>query len=143
MSEAAMWGWLRDHVFSGRDRDATRVENRVGIGTPDVNYCVKGRGEGWIELKYADAWPKGEDTVLQLEHYTPQQKVWGRRRRAAGGRCHLLLQVGTDWLLFDAKIAPHFVGKSPKKVLMEKAEAYWLGGLKPEELINELFYQAH
>ena len=51
--------------------DAVAVENPVHPGTPDVN-CIL----GWIELKWLRAWPVRADTVVKIEHFTRQQRVW-------------------------------------------------------------------
>lgn len=69
-----------------------RIENMVGSGMPDVTYCVRG-AEGFIELKQIKEWPKRPETVVAIEHYTSQQRIWARQRIAAGGRVWLMLEV--------------------------------------------------
>lgn len=85
--------------------DAIAVENPALPGTPDVNYV-----EGWIELKQLTAWPQKADTVVHVDNFTPQQRVWHIRRRLAGGTSWLLLQVGREWLLFDGAVAALNIG---------------------------------
>jgi len=65
--------------------DFQRVENTADTGTPDVNFAVKGFGQGWIELKVAhDGWLKFE--LFQLP--------WIRRRlKAAPGTCWVLAYI--------------------------------------------------
>ncbi len=75
--------------------DPLRVENRVHIGTPDVNFI-----HGWVELKHADRWPPRKG-ALRLKHPpTPQQKVFLYRRWHEGGIAFLCLRVGKEWFLF-------------------------------------------
>lgn len=114
--------------------DPIPVENPAYPGTPDLNYI-----EGWLELKYAERWPL-RGGILRIEHYTPQQKVWGIRRQMSGGRTHLLLQVGQEWLLFDSITAAEYVGKSSREELIAVAQKVWHKGIKDKkEFIRELF----
>jgi hypothetical protein len=101
-------------------QDAVAVENPVHPGTPDVNYI-----EGWIELKHVDQWPANELTPLLIPHFTPQQRVWMMRRSNRGGRVHMLLQVGKEWLLFEGKVAAQEVGKARMHRLHALAKRRW------------------
>ena len=103
--------------------DAVSVENRVGIGTPDVNYA-----EGWIELKWLRRWPK-QDVVVKIEHFTKQQRIWLRRRWRAGGAAWLLLQVRREWLLFDGETAAEVVGYATRGTLVDRCTAYFQNGI--------------
>ena len=114
MSEQTM---RRKVVRALRDAnlDAVAVENPAHPGTPDVNYVG-----GWIELKYLPAWPvKGG--VLRIRHFTKQQRIWLERRWGAGGNAYLLLQVGTDWMLFNGGDAARYLGKVGRKFLLKIA----------------------
>ncbi len=106
------------------------VENPTCPGTPDVNYI-----EGWIELKWLRAWPKRETTDVKLDHYTPQQRLWIKRRHENGGKVFLLLQCKREWLLFKHP-ATMDVGKVPKAELIKMAYKYWKNGLNKEEFIK-------
>ena len=116
-----------------RKLDAVPIENRIGSGTPDVQYIG-----GWIELKCLKEWPKDEHAIVKIPHYTKEQRLWLRRRWSRGGYCWLLLQVKREWLLFDGLMAPDAVGCSSRFVLKEIAKRYWPNGLKKEELYNLL-----
>lgn len=109
------------------------VENPACPGTPDVNYV-----EGWIELKHVPNWPK-RGGILKIKHFTPQQRIWLMQRVARGGRVHLLLQVGQDWLLFSAMNAVKYLNNTTKGELIAKAQKVWHKGLLEKELIEELF----
>lgn len=108
------------------------VENRARPGTPDVNYV-----EGWLELKWLRSWPRNaEDSVVRIEHFTPQQRVWLKNRWRRGGRAFLLLQAaGQDWLLFDGETAAHTVGRATRPVLYQRALRSWKS-LNVKELIQ-------
>jgi hypothetical protein len=99
--------------------DATAVENGVGPGTPDINYI-----EGWIELKYLPRWVASVKDV-KIAIFTPQQRVWLRKRWRAGGNVFFLLQAENDWLLYEGEVASIHVGKCDRDMLFEIALAYW------------------
>lgn len=90
MAEHDLWSTLRDRAKVHGHFE--RIENMVGRGRPDVNYCVRAH-EGNIELKQIHAWPARLDTVVPIPHYTPQQRLWARSRLSAGGRVYVLLEV--------------------------------------------------
>jgi hypothetical protein len=69
-----------------------RIENMVGVGMPDVSYCIEGH-EGFIENKWRASWPRDPGDVVTLDHFTPQQRIWIRQRCAAKGRVYVLLEV--------------------------------------------------
>lgn len=114
-SESQTW---HDHVrpvLQAHRLDPVRIENAVSIGVPDVNYK-----DGWIELKYAASWPRRDKTPLRLPHFTPQQRVWLRRRWRLGGRAFLLLRVVDEFMLFDGGFAADYVGLVERAVLYNK-----------------------
>lgn len=132
MSEAGMWEAIRPRL---KKFDPVRIENVVGSGTPDVNY-----NDGWIELKYLDAWPVRDNTPVRIDHFTPQQKAWLVRRESTGGKAWLLLKVGkTDWLLFTGMTAAQHVGKVAQQELYELAHAHSAQLPTTKELIQWLF----
>jgi xanthine/CO dehydrogenase XdhC/CoxF family maturation factor len=90
MAEKDLWATMRDQVK--KHGHFERLENMVGVGRPDVNYCVR-RVEGNIELKWAERWPARANVPLALPHYTPRQRNWHRVRLSAGGRVYVLLEV--------------------------------------------------
>lgn len=114
-----------------KDLHGVAVENPAGPGTPDVNYI-----DGWIELKWIRRWPKvpAERPIL-IHHYTPQQRLWIRRRGRLGGKSFLLLQVGREWLLFKHEEA-YFVGKISRDELYKTAYKVWFNGLNKEEFMT-------
>jgi hypothetical protein len=109
--------------------DAVSVENPARPGTPDVNYV-----EGWIELKKLRRWPRDPDAVVPCVHFRTGQRVWIKRRARAGGRVHVLLQVGQDWLLLPGAGAAAELGYVPRARLEEMAVRVWHGGIEMKEL---------
>lgn len=87
--EQRLWLALRK-VLRGRGH-FERVENMVGSGLPDVNYCIASV-EGWIELKSVEAWPVRVTTPVQIDHYTDQQRRWALHRTMVGGRVFWLVR---------------------------------------------------
>jgi len=114
-----------------RPLHAVAVENSVGPGTPDINYA-----DGWIELKWLRRWPARQDTVVRIDHYTPQQRVFAVKRRRVDGDCWMLLQVREQWLLFDGAVAAMVFNKATAKELFDAAELVFTNGLKDEELVK-------
>lgn len=78
--EARMWKLVREKVAGWGH--FVRIENEVGSGQPDVNWCVDGQ-EGWWELK---VWPR------ELEG---SQVRWEAARREAGGTALLMVKKST------------------------------------------------
>ena len=131
MSEQTM----RQNVIKAlRGLDAVAVETKLEDGIPDVNYI-----DGWIELKWLRSWPKRPDPVVKLGHdLMPHQRAWLRRRHRRGGLAWVLLQVGREWLLFDAITADEVIGKKTRQEMVDKAHSYWQNGLNPNELKHDI-----
>jgi hypothetical protein len=80
-----------------------RIENHYTPGVADVNVCLPGGREWWIEGKFLDHWPKKEDSPVDL-NFRREQAMWLNARRRAGGNAILALKVGTkEWLFFNSK----------------------------------------
>jgi hypothetical protein len=116
-----------------RPLHACSIENGVGAGTPDVNYA-----RGWLELKSLADWPVGDETIFRVEHFTPQQRLWLRKRWLAGDVVHVLLKVADDWLLIDGWLAAVHLGNTTRSDLITVSERVWEGGLDEAELLAHL-----
>ena len=135
MSEAA----LRNYVRTGLGRAGvltTHHEDALQAGVPDLSYSGGGVN-GWVELKYAEAWPARARTPLRLPHYTAEQRHFLLTRGRAGGRCWLLLRVGREHLLFDHERAQH-VGEMERLLLVACAKLHHGGGRLEFELLTRL-----
>ena len=98
--------------------NAVPIENKVGVGTPDINY----RG-GWIECKYRPAWPKSDLRIVTLPHpIQTSQRIWRNTRVRKGGTVILALRVANDWFFFTKRIAWEKVGGWTKSELYENAD---------------------
>ena len=86
---------------------AIRIEDMYSTGIPDINFTG-----GWIESKDIPATraPKRADTIVRLDHYTPQQRAWHMRRTLAGGKVYVALEVADAFFLFDARMAAAHLG---------------------------------
>lgn len=123
---------MRRRVLAAlRPLDAVAIENLLEKGTPDVEYL----GGGWLELKSVERWPPRGGPV-KCDHFTPEQRMWLRRRCRAGGSADLLVRVGNDWLLLKGLYAAERFGYAPKPELIERAWRYWEGGLDEKELLH-------
>ena len=130
MSESAM---RRRVVSLLRPLDAISVENPVYPGTPDVNFA-----DGWIELKHLHRWPASDMTTVRIMHFTAQQRVWLLRRWRAGGSAWMIVQVGMDWMLFDAETAALIIDRTCKPEMIDRARWHWHGLPDADELIHAL-----
>lgn len=118
MSEKAMrQGVVR--LLTRAGLDAVAVENPACPGTPDVSFVG-----GWVELKILTHWPRTTGPI-RLPKFRQGQRIWLRRRWAAGGGAWLLLRVRRDWLLFDGDFAGRLVGLVSREELYRSAKATW------------------
>lgn len=112
-----------------RPLHAISVENGCGVGTPDVNYA-----DGWIELKVLEDWPARDDTVVRVDLFTKEQRMWHRARAASGGTTWVLLKVDRDWLLFEGRVAAESLGFLARPGLISISRAAWFDHLDEMDL---------
>jgi len=117
MSEAR----YRQSVVKGLRKlrmDPVSVENGLTHpGTPDINWL-----HGWIELKVIPKWPVRPETVVRCSTFTPQQRIWLRRRWNANGSAYLLARIGRNHLLFNGADAADYFGEVRREILEDVAE---------------------
>jgi hypothetical protein len=104
MNESGFWSTIKRNWDKLPELHLIRIEDRCGIGVPDVNGCYRST-EFWCELKHLDAFPKRTTTVVKIHHYTAEQRLWLRKRGQVGGKVWLLAQVGKEVFLFDWQVA--------------------------------------
>lgn len=107
-------------------------------GIADVSYAARGI-QGWIELKCLPEWPVRQDTIVKIDHFTPQQRIWLYRRGEYGKHTYLLVQVGIEWLLFDHREAQK-VGHELTRQGMERLTygKMWIGRPPMVEFLNAI-----
>ena len=123
--ESALWKRIRPLFVMGK-LDPIRVENPIHPGTPDVNIC----SGDWLELKTIPIWPRSGN-IVQLQHFTPQQRVFLYRRwKYAPRSTHLLLEVRStrEYLLFWGDVAAKVVGRSAEAELRSQARVVLQAG---------------
>lgn len=107
MSEQNLWNRLRTGV--SKHGHWNRVENMVGVGIPDVNYCLPAGIEGWLELKFRKEPPARPTTAAFTNGgLRDDQIIWINRRAQLGGRVHIFAQVGDVLLLVPGRYATEF-----------------------------------
>lgn len=124
MSEARLWSYLRDGV--GGLWDAERIENRLNSGVPDVTYSTD--HHGWVELKFLPKPPKKPDSIMRIDHFTPEQRNWITRHGRRGGHCFVFLQVDRAYMLFGWESVPE-IGRVTYEKHREIALAVWDGSV--------------
>jgi len=86
------------------------VENEVKRDTPDLYFTARSTVastdrplSGWIELKVLDAFPAKATTTIKLPKWTNGQRHWALRHRSHGGYTWLVVQVGEEVFVHNAK----------------------------------------
>ncbi len=135
MNESGLWRFLRTKLKGYWE--PVRIENLVGIGTPDVYYTLTNGTMGWLELKHVDNWPKRQSTVIKIDHFTSEQRNWIRRHGQLGANVFLLLRVEKDYLLFDHE-GCEYVGRETRAGLLSKCVQFWITRLRVDEFVTYL-----
>ncbi len=101
VDEVGAFTRLRAGVCTGPFDRFERIENGLGAGMPDSNYCFQG-SEGWIEVK-APAVPSREASrVIGASHpISLDQANWFLAQRNARGRGFLYVATDAVLVLID------------------------------------------
>ena len=138
MSEANTWKYLKTCI--GPQWEAQRHENLTGSGVADVSFSLKHqnfRGNGWIELKYADAWPRREATILRIRHFTDEQRRWLYKRYERGGGAYVFIQVGREFMLFTG-VEMLLLGRKNKTWMLDNCCGYWYNRINPTDFLKTI-----
>lgn len=119
-------------LLRAHNLDPVSIESSCSPGTPDINYL-----HGWIELKCLEHWPV-MGGALKVPHFTPQQRIWLKRRCAAGGRAYVLIRVAKDWALLNGAFAAQHLGGLTRQDFEGSPRGFWPGRLDEAELIDHL-----
>jgi len=121
MSETRFRQYIRDGL--SKYGHIVQIENAILPGHPDTNYCIhneamsmmrrcgRTQSTGDIELKYLKEWPKRADTIVKIDHYTQEQRMWMFKRAMALGDVFLFVKIKDEYFLFSAFAAFELVGK--------------------------------
>lgn len=124
-SERSLWKTLDRNMKEYWE--AERVENPVGPGTPDLYVTMKANGNmHWIELKHVHGYPKRATTIVDVDHFTPQQRSFIRRHSRIGANVWVLIQIHRDYFLFHGMNALK-VGKLTREGYFIHADYKWSG----------------
>lgn len=137
-TEAPFWSNVVKPGLERKGAHLIRVENSVLPGTPDVNGCYKGF-EFWIELKTISRWPTRAGSIL-IPHFTPQQRIWLKKRCAARGSAWLLLRVDATrehFLLYGADAA-QLPADATRDRLMTASVLYMPGTFDGDAVLREV-----
>jgi len=112
MSEAALWGYLRDHLCPANTQTPAlhleRITEKLSKGVPDTTWSHPFTGRaGWLELKFLH---HRRDTT-SIPWTSPEQPLWlGRWARRGGGNASVLCKVGRDeWYWWRAHRDPRWI----------------------------------
>lgn len=120
MKESSLWVIIRQNLPQVHWQ---RIETSTGLGIPDINGCWEGK-EFWVEIKYLPTFPVRANTPVKIKHYTPEQRLWLRKRGQAGGQAWLFVRVGAEWFLFDHEAAQLVTGWTAEQ-WRTGATLYW------------------
>lgn len=121
---------LRGYIVSNLKRVGCfihAVENPCRPGTPDVYGCIEG-SMFWIELKWAEDWPK-KGGKLRIKHFSREQRLWLRQHNVYGGRSFMILQVYNCWYLLSGIWAADNIDKVSQKEIHKAALVSFQGGI--------------
>jgi hypothetical protein len=116
MSEKNAYKNFHAHIMRGADR-IDRMENAIGEGMPDINYCIEGV-EGWIEIK-SPIEPKRATTALFGSNHriSQAQMNWFLRQRRAQGVAFLLIETNKRSMLIGASNVDEVNGMTVEQLL--------------------------
>lgn len=130
-----MWHNLRDRI--GLHWNATRHEDKLNLGVPDVSFGALGVN-GWIELKAIKGWPKRQNSPVSIPHYSKEQRIWIYQRGQYSKCVWALLRVGREWLLFDPMSARLVLGIGTADEHRRAARKIWIDTPPVDEFLKTI-----
>lgn len=130
MERNSTWLPLRRAIVNRRWH-YQRFEDKFSSGIPDLNIHIPGKGDVWIENKYAEVDGAARICIgLRREQY-----IWLRAAARAGRKCFLLARVGDLWLLWTDDRSWE-IAKKPYSWLLMKSRAKKFDG--PDQVLEYL-----
>lgn len=135
-TESNLWRYLKKKI--GKEWDATRHEDLIGSGVPDVSFGYRGNN-GWIELKYLKKFPVRATTRIRIPHLTGAQCNWLINRNVKGGNCWILIQIANEYFLFPV-IGIRYIWhhKFTAEQFRKGATGHWVGSIDKDEFLRIL-----
>ena len=135
MAESTDYKAFRRNMPKPNDR-LERIENLVGVGQPDTNYCAAGK-ECWIEFKSPKE-PKRHSTPLFGSNHrlSQDQMNWFLKQRNAGGVGFVLIVTDKRWILVDGCKYGDDINDMTVGHLLDVAEWYANKPLRKDDWIN-------
>lgn len=135
--------WIEDVSKLKNFGQVKRIEDLLGKGTSDIVYCVRFLDTdrprmGWVEIKRLREWPKREDTLIKLPHYTTDQAKFLKRWGRAGAGAFLLARIEDDYLLWGWKDAETIQTGLPKSRLLALTVARGQGTFPLRDVLREI-----
>ncbi len=128
MSEVSMRQTMGKHIKAlGSAAKWQRIEDSLSVGVPDIFCCVRGVN-CWIEAKYVDPddLPKRSSTPVRIG-LRPEQALWLRDYKLAGGHAYVVCKIGREWFCFDDYFEQLVTGLRLEQ-LAEYSVSHWSGG---------------
>lgn len=80
--------------------EASRHEDILSKGVPDVSYSLSQLSSGWIELKTAFTVRNGR---IKFKEFTQDQRIWLFKRNLKCGHCFVLAANESRWYFIPAQ----------------------------------------
>jgi hypothetical protein len=112
-----------------------RHEDKYVSGVPDISYCLSKNKHGWLELKYIDVNKIKPKQIINIPHFTSEQKNWLESRGEIGCKCYLLLFVD-DVFVTIPWFNLTFINKTKWEHIWKISKYTWNVTKNPYEVID-------
>ena len=121
-TEQRLWDRMRRAI--GKDVRLERIENVVGVGTPDVLACCY--ITAFVELKAVEGPPVRETTrVLGERGLSRDQRNWHKDWHQWGGKSYILIGVGLQTFMISGAFADEVNGMTMEQLAFYSVASDW------------------
>lgn len=121
-TEQRFWDRMRRAI--GKDVRLERIENVVGVGTPDLVACCY--ITSFVELKAVDAPPVRKTTrVLGERGLSRDQRNWHKDWHKWGGKSYVLIGVGLQTFMISGAFADEINGMTMEQLAFYSVASDW------------------
>lgn len=122
--ETKVFHRLKERICRPEDR-FEHVENGLGAGMPDINYCMFGC-EGWVEIKCPTIPARVTSALFGSSHQLGiEQSNWFLRQAAAGGRAYLFIATREILMLVGSALVERHSVFNKLPLAEFKTQALW------------------